>query len=46
MVCSAPTIRLAIVSALVERLDLTPLYARIKAIEGHPGRPPIDFRPV
>jgi transposase len=26
----------------VEGLDLTPLYSRIRAVEGHPGRPPID----
>lgn len=29
---------------LVQGLDLTPLYARIKAVEGHAGRPPIDPR--
>lgn len=29
---------------LVQELDLTPLYARIKAVEGHAGRPPIDPR--
>jgi transposase len=28
--------------AFVEGLDLTPLYTRIKAVEGHPGRPPVD----
>lgn len=27
---------------LVQGLDFTPLYARIKAVEGHPGRPAID----
>jgi len=27
---------------LVQQLDLTPLYAEIKAVEGHAGRPPID----
>jgi transposase len=27
---------------LVRGLDLTPLYAQIKAVEGHAGRPPID----
>jgi transposase len=30
--------------ALVQELDLTPLYAQIKAVEGHAGRPPIDPR--
>jgi transposase len=34
--------RARLVWAFVEGLDLTPLYARIKAVEGHPGRPPID----
>jgi transposase len=34
--------RARLVWAFVEGLDLTPLYARIKAIEGHRGRPPID----
>jgi transposase len=29
---------------LVQGLDLTPLYAQIKAVEGHAGRPPIDPR--
>jgi len=29
---------------LVQGLDLTPLYERIKAVEGHAGRPPIDPR--
>jgi transposase len=28
--------------AYVEGLDLAPLYARIRAVEGGPGRPPID----
>ena len=27
---------------LVGQLDLEPLYQRIKAVEGHPGRPPVD----
>lgn len=27
---------------LVQQLDLSPLYAEIKAVEGHAGRPPID----
>ena len=26
----------------VEGLDLSPLYGAIKAVEGHPGHPPID----
>ena len=26
----------------VEGLDLSPLYDAIKAVQGHPGRPPID----
>jgi len=30
--------------AYVEGLDLGPLYERIKAVEGHAGRPPIDPR--
>jgi len=34
--------RARLVWAFVEGLDLTPLYARIRAVEGHPGRPPID----
>jgi transposase len=29
---------------LVQGLDLTPLYAQIKAVEGRAGRPPIDPR--
>lgn len=29
---------------LVQQLDLTPLYAEIKAVEGHAGRPAIDPR--
>ena len=37
-----PDHRARLVWAFVEGLDLGPLYARIKAIEGHPGRPPID----
>jgi len=37
-----PDHRARLVWAFVEGLDLTPLYTRIKAIEGHPGRPPID----
>jgi len=27
---------------LIQGLDVTPLYAQIKAVEGHAGRPPID----
>ena len=34
--------RARLVWAFVEGLDLGPLYERIRAIEGHPGRPPID----
>src|SRR5438552_3725202 len=33
-----------IVWRFVEGLDLTDLYARIRAVEGHPGRPPADPR--
>lgn len=31
-----------VVWELVQDLDMTPLYERIKAVEGHAGRPPID----
>ena len=34
--------RARIVWEFVEGLDLAPLYAEIKAVEGHAGRPPID----
>jgi transposase len=34
--------RARLVWAFVEGLDLGPLYERIRAIEGEPGRPPID----
>jgi transposase len=34
--------RARLVWAFVEGLDLAPLYERIRALEGHPGRPPID----
>jgi transposase len=34
--------RARLVWAFVEGLDLAPLYDRIRAVEGHPGRPPID----
>jgi transposase len=34
--------RARIVWEFVEGLDLAPLYAGIKAVEGHAGRPPID----
>ncbi len=34
--------RARLVWAFVEGLDLGTLYERIRAIEGHPGRPPID----
>jgi transposase len=33
-----------IVWQYVSELDLSPLYAKIKAIEGRPGQPPIDCR--
>ena len=33
-----------VVWQFVEGLDLTDLYARIRAVEGHPGRPPADPR--
>lgn len=32
--------------AFADGLDLGPLYARIKAVEGHPGHPPADPRMV
>ena len=34
--------RARLVWAFVEGLDLGPLYERIRAVEGYPGRPPID----
>ena len=34
--------RARVVWAYVERLDLSPLYAQFKAVEGHAGRPGID----
>lgn len=34
--------RARLVWAFVEGLDLGPLYAQIRAVEGQPGRPPID----
>ena len=34
--------RARLVWAFTEGLDLGPLYERIRAVEGHPGRPPID----
>ena len=34
--------RARLVWAFVEGLDLAPLYERIRAVEGHSGRPPID----
>jgi len=37
-----PDHRARLVWTFVEGLDLGPLYARIKAVQGHPGRPPID----
>src|SRR5438132_11887418 len=33
-----------VVWRFVEGVDLTDLYARIRAVEGHPGRPPADPR--
>lgn len=36
--------RVRLVWAFVEGLDLEPLYARIKAVEGRPGHPPADPR--
>ena len=40
----APEHRVRQVWAFVEGLDLGPLHARIKAVEGHPGHPPADPR--
>ncbi len=37
-----PDHRARLVWAFVEGLDLDPLYAEIRAVEGHSGRPPID----
>src|SRR3990170_5184111 len=37
-----PDHRARLVWAFVEGLDLAPLYERIRAVEGHAGRPPID----
>jgi transposase len=37
-----PDHRARLVWAFVEGLDLEPLYERIRAVEGEPGRPPID----
>lgn len=34
-----------LVWAFVEDLDLTPLYDRVRAREGEPGRPPADPAP-
>ena len=36
--------RVRLVWAFAEQLDLSSLYARIKAVEGHPGHPPADPR--
>lgn len=36
--------RVRLVWAFAEQLDLSCLYARIKAVEGHPGHPPADPR--
>jgi transposase len=40
----APDHKARLVWQLVQELDLAPLYGRIKAVEGHPGRPAIDPR--
>jgi len=40
----APDHRARFVWAFVERLDLSALYAAIKAVEGHPGHPAADPR--
>lgn len=37
-----PDHRARLVWDFVEGLDLAPLHDRIRAVEGHPGRPPID----
>jgi hypothetical protein len=37
-----PDHRARLVWAFTERLDLSSLHARIRAVEGHSGRPPID----
>ena len=37
-----PDHRARLVWDFVEGLDLSPLHDRIRAVEGHPGRPPID----
>ena len=36
--------RVRLVWAFAEQLDLSSLYGRIKAVEGHPGHPPADPR--
>jgi transposase len=36
--------RARLVWAFAEQLDLSSLYARVKAVEGHPGHPPADPR--
>jgi transposase len=36
--------RVRLVWRFAEGLDLTPLYAQIKAVEGRPGHPPVDPR--
>jgi len=40
----APDHRVRLVWAFVARLDLSPLYRAIKAVEGRPGHPPADPR--
>lgn len=39
-----PDHKARLVWQLVQELDLSPLYGQIKAVEGHPGRSPIDPR--
>src|SRR4051812_31389535 len=41
-----PDHRARFVWAFAERLDLSALYGAIKAVEGRPGHPPADPRPV
>ena len=38
----SPDHKARLVWDLVQELDLTPLYAQIKAVEGHAGRPSAD----
>ena len=39
-----PDHKARLVWALVEDMDMTPLYEEVKSIEGHAGRPAIDPR--